>query len=231
MMRKGRGSFEERRLVSESCELTYVRWFDNRIVHLLSSFAKPNPVHLVERFDKKAKRKIEINCPDIVKQYNQSMGGVDKADFLISLYRTPVKSKKYYMKLIFHMLDMLMVNSWLLYKRDVNALKLKRKEILSLSEFKMKAAFALMKEGKVPKRGRPSNENPPPLKKKCFARTSQPEESVRFDNVAHYPRIDKARRICRLNGCEGRTNVVCTKCNVHLCLYKNKNHFYTYHCK
>ena len=32
-----------------------------------------------------------VDCPDIVKQSNGAMGGVDLADMLKSLYRTPWK--------------------------------------------------------------------------------------------------------------------------------------------
>ena len=123
-----------------------------------------------------------------------------------------------------------MVNSWLLYKRDAEALRVQRKDLLGLAAFKLKVAFAVMHEGKVPRRGRPSNENPP-VKKQCFVRPGQPEDSVRFDQVAHFPIIENERRICRVNGCEGRTNVQCNKCKVHLCLSNKKNHFFFYHNK
>ena len=231
LMKKGRGSYEERRLVSENCDLTYIRWYDNKTVHLLSSFAKANPIHQVDRYDQKTKRVISVNCPDIVRVYNKSMGGVDKADFLISLYRTSIKSKKYYMRLIYHMLDMVMVNSWLLYKRDVSLLKLPRKDTLGLGEFKLKAAFTLMKEGKTMKRGRPSGDVLPTKKKKkkCTFRSCRPEDPVRLDKVGHFPMVDKDRRICRMEGCDGRTNVTCIKCKVHLCFNRANNHFYDYH--
>ena len=86
-------------------------------------------------------------------------GGVDLVDCLIALYRSPIKSKKYYFRLIFHMVDMLLVNSWMLYRRDASNLKLPRSEISQLATFKLRAAVALMKSGKVLgglKRGRPS---------------------------------------------------------------------------
>ena len=76
------------------------------------------------------------------------MGGVDLADCLIKLYRINIKTKKYYFRLIFHMIDMAIVNSWLLYKRNAISLKLPKYEILALALFKLKVANCLIKENK-----------------------------------------------------------------------------------
>lgn len=123
LIKKGRGSYEERKSVGEGVEITYVKWYDNKVVNIVSTFAKANPVTTVPRYDYKQSRNIDVQCPNIIKLYNASMGGVDLADCLIALYRINIRSKKYYHRLIFHMIDMVIVNSWLLYKRDANNLK------------------------------------------------------------------------------------------------------------
>ncbi|XP_066987389.1 piggyBac transposable element-derived protein 3-like [Macrobrachium rosenbergii] len=96
LMKKGRGSYEELRSTGEGCEVTYVKWYDTKIVNIVSTFAKANPISKVSRYDRKLKCRIDVNCPDIILQYNKSMGGVDLADCLISLYRITIRSKKYY---------------------------------------------------------------------------------------------------------------------------------------
>ena len=49
------------------------------------------------------KKKVRTDCPNMVKQYNAAMGGVDLADMLIELYRTKIVTRKlWYLKLIFH---------------------------------------------------------------------------------------------------------------------------------
>ena len=58
--------------------------------------------------------------PSIVRIYNQFMGGVDLLDSLLPLYRIPVQSTKWYHWLIFHFIDLLLVQSWLLYRRDAD---------------------------------------------------------------------------------------------------------------
>jgi hypothetical protein len=43
--------------------------------------------------------------------YNKFTGGMDLMDLLIALYRTKVRSKKWYHSSFFHFLDMKVVNS------------------------------------------------------------------------------------------------------------------------
>ena len=45
------------------------------------------------------------------------MGGVDLCDMLISLYRTNIKTKRWYIKILFHCADISKVNAWNLYRR------------------------------------------------------------------------------------------------------------------
>ena len=137
--------------------MLHVKWYDNKVVNTISTSAKTHPVTTMTRFDYKTKKHIELSCCDIVKHNNKSMGGVDLADQLISLYRSPIQSKKYYMRPVFHMIDMVAVNSWLLYKCNASNLNLPKKEILPLAFFKLLIAFDLMKTGKIcnPKNRRP----------------------------------------------------------------------------
>lgn len=67
--------------------------------------------------------------------------------------------KIYYQGLIFHMIDMTVVNSWLLYRREVNHLEVPKRKQMSLCEFKLKLADSLVLSGKSrgKKRKRSSN--------------------------------------------------------------------------
>ena len=153
----------------------------------MSSFARANPIEEVKRFDKKGNKIVQISRPDIVGRYNASMGGVDLADQLLSLYRINIRSKKYYYnKIIFHMFDMAVVNAWLLYRRDASHMNLRRKDILALAEFKIQIAFGLIKSGKPLgqiKRGRPSSSSP--IEHAKNRRYQSPDKSIRFDDVGH----------------------------------------------
>ena len=51
----------------------------------------------------------------MIKQYNKHMGGVDRCDQNISLYRIGVKSRKWWWPLFIWIPDMIMQNCWLFY--------------------------------------------------------------------------------------------------------------------
>lgn len=230
LMKKGRGSYEEMKTSNTGHEVTYVKWFDSKVVNIVSTFAKANLLHTITRYDSKATQTRDISCPDIIQVYSKCMGGVDLVDCLIELYRSPNKSKKYYHRLIFYMVDMLLVNSWMLYGRDVNNLQLPKSEISQLATFKLRAAIALMKSGKPVgglKGGRPASTEAPSAKK--VERSARPEAPVKLDNVGHLPKVEEPRRQCKKDGCTGKINILCIKCKVNLCLNNHNNCFIDFH--
>ena len=50
------------------------------------------------------------------------MGGVDLVDMLVALYRAEIMTKRWYLILIFHAIDIAKVNAWLMYRRYCNHL-------------------------------------------------------------------------------------------------------------
>lgn len=90
------------------------------------------------------------------------MGGVDKYDQLVSYYRTFIKSKKWILRMMFHIFDMAVVNCLLEYKRDAAELNIEPKDVMDLLHFKQRLGENLISVG-VPfspsskKRYRPSN--------------------------------------------------------------------------
>lgn len=236
MKKKGRGTFEEWKSVGEDNTLTVVKWYDNKGVTLISSFAEAKPVDDATRFDRANKRNIKITRPFMVKTYNENMGGVDLADCLLSLYRIPIRSHKYYHRLIFHMLDMVMNNAWLLYRRDYQEKGITTEKRHTLLSFRMSVSESLTKEGKditnQVKRGRPSlTERYVEPPKKRASNQVRPGHDVRFDEVGHWPEVRNSRNFCKNMGCTGRTNVACLKCNVNLCLNNRNNCFLAFHKK
>lgn len=147
MKKIGRGTVEEKKANVEGVELLAIKWYDNKPVHLLSSFVGAYPTTQVKRWDSKTKAKIDVDCPNAVITYNQFMGGVDLVDSLVALYRTTIRSKKWYHKIYFHLMDLCVVNSWLLYRRDCASCGVPKKEQFSLLQFKTDLASTLCAAG------------------------------------------------------------------------------------
>ena len=134
MEKKGRGSTEIWVSSVDNVELRAVKWFDNMSVTLLSTYESVEPTKNVERFDKKASKCVNVSCPSIVTTYNQFMGEVDLLDGVLSFYRIHIRSKKWYHKLLYHFFDIAVVQSWLLYRRDLMFLSIPEMEWIPLKE-------------------------------------------------------------------------------------------------
>ncbi|XP_064088812.1 piggyBac transposable element-derived protein 3-like, partial [Macrobrachium nipponense] len=117
------------------------RWKDNSIVTILSTDVGVEPICKVERYDKEAKKKVPVQCPNVINKYNSHMGGIDKNDMLVHLYKTPFKAKWYYMRQFAYILDLIICNAWILYKGDCLALQCKP---MPLKEFRLEICFWLV---------------------------------------------------------------------------------------
>ena len=230
---KGWRTHEEQKTVSDNITLTAVKWIDTRSVCLLSSFLQASPLEKCKRFDKKKKTNVEINQPKCIKLYNKNMGGVELADQLIALNRISFCVRKYYHKLVFHLLDMSIANAWLLYRRDVKKLLLSINKQQSLLQFKIGIVDSLLKVGKYDykKRGRKSDNEEKFQKKKKTSNATHPipQKDIQLDNIGHLPAVSDNRKLCKLPGCKGKVNYFCIKCNVHLCCNNKQNCFLIFH--
>ena len=96
MQKRGRGFYDYRN--DSKTGLILVKWVDNKVVTLVSSFCGIQPVTSVRRWNNREKKKIDVACPKIVQHYNKHMGEVGLAGMLIELYRLPLKSKRWYLR-------------------------------------------------------------------------------------------------------------------------------------
>ena len=98
--------------------ISFVKWMDNRAVHLLTNFLSPVPTLKVKRKQAGSAQSLEITCPDIVHKYNKNMGGVDLMDQKKVTYEVDRKSKiKYYLRLFFDLLDIEINNAHIIYEK------------------------------------------------------------------------------------------------------------------
>ena len=228
LKKKGRGSYDYR--LERHTEVSIVKWIDNKPVHMASSFCAVAPVDQCQRWDGRTRSHVEVDRPCVVREYNKSMGGVDLSDMLLELYRTDIRSKKWYMRIVYYFLDLAVNNAWLLHRRECEDLG---KQHMSLMYFKMDICRSLIVSGVVnsPRAGRPSVSAPTKRKTKT-TEAGMPSESVRYDTAGHLPdTVEKGR--CRYEKCaRGATSrILCVKCKVRLCLNGDRNCFMNFHIK
>lgn len=87
------------------------KWKDKREVCMISTY------HEFKMVNWKNSRGIESMKPNIIIDYNQFMAGVDRADQMMSYYSTPRKTVRWYIKLFFHLFDMCIWNSMIIFKK------------------------------------------------------------------------------------------------------------------
>lgn len=178
--------------------LVLVQWYDKKCVNVCSNYANSEPFSPVQRWDQVNKKHININCCDVIKDYNKYMGGVDFADILTSLYRTTVKMKLWCLNLLFHSVVISNINGWLLYCCHCSQLE--------ISE-------GLGTANKVPRAvGRPSKrkstDDVPAARHKSFQ--PLPCNDVPYDRIHHGPENRSIKFNCRLSKL-GNRRVYCKK--------------------
>ena len=81
----GRGSFDY--CIDLNSSLSVVEWYDNKGVILGSSFSTVKDSSTKRRWDSKKKDHCNVAYPEMVKEYNESLSGMDLNDMLLSLQR------------------------------------------------------------------------------------------------------------------------------------------------
>ena len=232
------------------------RWVDNNVVTMVSTLhdgkekiererKKPrinqkNKAHVESIFGKEHKQKIFI--PGFIDDYNHWMLGVDKSDQLIAYYRPKLRVRRYWMAMFFHCLDVVRINSFIVFKNVTQQPKYKHKTFLR--DF----VDALIGRGDAEKFGNTRKakaraRTPSPNKRHRVSKTrpSLPIQRFRGNKEDHVVIMAPAntQRACvycsylaakdRCNGSSPRKvrkpARMCMACQVHLCT----EHFDAYH--
>lgn len=186
-MSVSRGYTEEYVGKSHGIDISTVLWHDTKNVRLASTYVgvkeflsrkAPSNKH-IERWDKMKKTVVNIPCPNIILEYNKHMGGVDLMDGLIGRYHIRVKTWKWTIRIFYHILDVAMVNAYVLYHR-VHA-----KERIELPVFRSMVAESLCCRTSLKRSvGRPRSDTPPQSKKP--KRSYTPQDDLRYDRIDHW---------------------------------------------
>lgn len=94
-----------------------MKWHDNRVVTVGSNIFKAEPMDKVERFSQAEKKKVSIQRPCLIKEYNKGMGNVDVFDGHVATYRISMWGKKWWWPYFINTVDCLKASSYTLYTR------------------------------------------------------------------------------------------------------------------
>lgn len=192
MKKAKRGEFEYR--LDKDTGIVICRWNDNSVVTIASNFATVFPINNVKRYSQKEKKHINIDQPNLIKSYNTYMGGVDRGDQNISLYRVSIRGKKWYFPLFAQCLDMSIQNAWQLHRSQGG----------KLDQLEFRRAIA----------GNILESNQKDFKRGTSKRNSHENAHSRFDGINHL--IIYQENQLRCGECHKKVQFRCEKCNVSL---------------
>ena len=206
-------------------------WKDSKVVYMLSNHHATDSV-AVERnigkkeIDKRKKRgevienyREEVQIPRAIADYTMHMRGVDLFDQKASYYSTLLSSKRWYIKIFYHLLDIAVINSYILYQKTM--LKAQKKP-LSHIEYRKEVARGLMRPLRV-------SLGLKTTKKKELKRKLDQVIEISFDDcllgiIPTFPGRLTNRYPCQIHKAEGghenrtpQTSYWCKSCKVYVC--------------
>jgi hypothetical protein len=107
-----------------------MQWIDSKPVSLLTTLYSANEQVSCQRNTKKRGVFTELTLPQpfAIHEYNQYMNGVDRSDQMLACHNVSKKCRRWWKTLFFHLIDIAVVNSFILFQRyraenpDVEAL-------------------------------------------------------------------------------------------------------------
>ncbi|GFX49480.1 piggyBac transposable element-derived protein 4 [Trichonephila clavipes] len=184
--------------VKFGCGMRAMCWKDKREVFMLSNMHDPDMSTSTLCNDRCEK-------PGLVTSYNTNMGFVDLNDRMANSYTFGRKTLKWTKKLFFHLLDLTVLNAFILYK-------IKTGNNICHKIFRLNLIRQLLQNENIETIITSPQRN---------ARNNRPENK-------HWPGCKKVQRrcaMCKSKGMTRRTSVSCKLCNVGLCV----NCFEEYH--
>ena len=97
-----------------SSELLAIKYRDKKDVYMLSTIHDESTKAVMRR----SRQRPRVQKPVAICDYNKYMGGVDRSDQFIEPYKLARKCMKWYKKLAWHLIQLAILNSFLLYQKS-----------------------------------------------------------------------------------------------------------------
>nr|XP_027236495.1 uncharacterized protein LOC113827765 [Penaeus vannamei] len=116
---KGRGASDCQ--VRNDNKVAVTAWYDKKLVLMASNEFSIDDEDICQRWSKATNTHVGVKRPRVVREYNSAMGGVDVHDQIVSYYRSPNRTKKWTVRVVLHVLDVVTANCWLEYRKDMES--------------------------------------------------------------------------------------------------------------
>ena len=169
------------------------KWSDNAVVCIGRNHENVAPLRNVRRRVRGAPNQ-SVPQPQLIRKYNQGMGGVDMMDKLLGSYRPVIRGKKWYFPLFTNIINLSVVAAWRLY------CELYPQEKQRHPDYRYEVALCLIKGASSQRRQHGGHVPHTP-------------HDIRYDGVGHKPESTSQGR-CKV--CQRNCRLRCPKCNVRL---------------
>lgn len=206
---------ETRKMVEDG--LMAIQWQDKRTITVVTTMHEDKMVNKRRRSRFGNNNEETIQRPLCVDEYNKHMGGVDKSDQLLSYYGFTHKTLKWSNRAAFHLFDMAIVNSYILYKLS--------KGKKTHAQFRVDLACELLLEAgaTIPEDVHDTVQTP-------ANRLTGRHFPSKLQGSTGIPRCQRQCVVC--SGKKGRkrktSTYCCRKCNVTLCIIPCFELYHTY---
>lgn len=203
LKKEARGTFKSMKMVESDIRLT--KWVDNSVVSIASTSLGAYPVSHVYRYSRAAQKRIIVERPCVIMEYNINMCGVDRFDQNVAAYRIAYKGKKWWSSIFTWLIDACLQNAWQLHR--------KIHPHMAQAQFRREVAIYYCKHYGVK-----------PLSSSATASVKRRTEEGNVEHTLRYDRTDhlvvkiQNKRRCDGDNCKSIVRTACSKCNIGLCL-------------
>ena len=190
---------------------------DTRLVHVISTAFSPSEMKEATRTQRDG-TSVTIQCPKSIVEYTRRMGGVDRFDRQRAMYSVSRKSKKWWLRIFYFIVDAAVVNAFNLYAA-VHPDPSPR-----LLQFRVQLFRGLVR-GFCSRQRRSSLQGMAFMRYHFTGKSRQKlmgvPEDIRLQPSKHFPEKTDSYHRCRM--CSSRKNnkrsrIMCTQCKVWLCV-------------
>ena len=203
-----------------------LQWVDNRVVSMITTVDNANDhVHATRKVKNGGTwTEVRVQQPQIFKTYNMKMNAVDRSDQILSTFSTQRKCLRWWKTLFFHLIDIAVVNSYILFleHKAENPNDIKRPKGYSQCDFRDELVCQICGFDEY---GDPPKYNPgrPTVPPSVFETEHMPCVSEISRNcVVCYKLHKKQHRVvtyCEAPQCQGK----------FMCIHKKNNCFKIFH--